>query len=65
MYRVLKPTYERTGESIQTAEGPLHWHRVTHADLGVAKDMRDALKKFPRCIVNGYSPVLEWIGKTH
>lgn len=65
MYRVLKPTYERTGESILTPDGPMHWHRVVFVDLGVAKNMEEALEKFQRCITNGYSPVLEWIGRPH
>lgn len=30
--------------------------------LGYAADMQDALRKFPRCKANGYSPILEDVG---
>lgn len=65
-YRVLKPIYEKTGEMTPMPEGNIYWQRVAEwVDVGVAADMAEALKKFPRGRANGYSPVLEWIGKTH
>lgn len=64
MYRVLKPTYQPTGETTQTDGVLVKWHRATFVDLGLARDMTEALRKFPRSSLNGYSPVLEPV-KSH
>jgi hypothetical protein len=63
-YRVLKPIYTRTNEVFigPNGEPDGHIHRVTGwTELGVAQDMDDANRKFPRGRKNGYSHVLEEI----
>lgn len=62
MFAVLTPVYEKTGEVTMTPDGLVRWFRAEMRHLGYAKDMQDALDKFPRCKANGYSPVLEWVG---
>ena len=66
-YRVLLPIYEKTGESNTDADGNvIKWQRVKEwAHLGFADGMADALAKFPRSKRNGYSPVLEFVGRLH
>jgi hypothetical protein len=63
MYKVLstRPKTERTGEVTTGPDGePIKWHRVTSwPELGTAKDMEEARRKF------GGRPVLEYIGKIH
>lgn len=62
-YAVLTPVYEKTGESSMTPDGMVRWYRVAQMrHLGYAESMQDALRKFPRCKANGYSPILEWAG---
>jgi hypothetical protein len=63
-YRVLKHRLEKTTETGYDAEGkPFRYFAVAEVQhLGFAEDMADALRKFPRCKANGYSPILEWIG---
>ncbi len=66
VYRVLKPRYEKVGGGALAPDGTPYWQRIAGWDhLGYARDMADALTKFPRSLVNGYSPVLEWIGSMH
>jgi hypothetical protein len=64
-YRVLKPRLEKTTETGYDAEGkPFRYFAVAEVQhLGFAEDMADALRKFPRCKANGYSPVLEFVGR--
>lgn len=60
MYRVLRPIYVRTGDVSHSEDGDAKWVRVDHwQELGIARDMADAIAKFPRNSKNGYSPVLE------
>lgn len=59
-FRVLKdyPKLEKTGETTQTPEGLIRWHRVKEWEhVGYADSFEDAKEKF-----GGY-PVLEWCGK--
>jgi hypothetical protein len=65
MYRVLKPTYEPTGEVARTDESEIRWQRATLHDIGSAESMADALRKFPRNAKNGYSPILEAVKNLH
>lgn len=61
-YRVLKdcPRLEKTGETTQTPDGLIRWHRVSEwIHQGFAADMQDAKAKF-----GGY-PVLEFVGSVH
>lgn len=64
-FRVLKHRFEKTNETGYDADGKAFRYyavaEVTH--LGYANNMADALRKFPRCKANGYSPVLEWVGR--
>jgi hypothetical protein len=63
MYKVLspRPKTEKTGETTIGSDGELiKWHRVTSwPELGTAKDMEEAIRKF------GGRPVLQWIGEIH
>jgi hypothetical protein len=61
MYRVLRPKYEKTGETTLSSDDKvLNVVRVVEwIELGIACDMDDANKKFPRGRKNGYSHVLE------
>jgi hypothetical protein len=63
-FRVLKHRLEKTTETGYDSEGKaFRYYAVAEAQhLGFAEDMADALRKFPRCKANGYSPVLEWVG---
>lgn len=62
MYRVLQPVYVKTGEVVETEHGPKPIYRLASwTELGAAKDMREALKKFPRGRRYGYSHILEEI----
>jgi hypothetical protein len=60
MMRVLRPFYERTGESTLTQDGKmLHWERVSlWIPVGYAKSAEDAKAKFPP-VVYGYALVME------
>jgi hypothetical protein len=56
-YRVLRPFYERTGETQHSAEGKtVHIQQVRWIEVGRASSMQDAKDRF-----GGY-PVLEAVG---
>lgn len=66
MYRVLRPVYTKTGEVTYTKDDAIEWCRVEYVEVGVAEDMLDALRKFPRGYWSKcYSFVLEEIGRVH
>lgn len=65
MYRVLEPVLEPTGEVSHTADGEIRWNRVKEwRELGIAQDLADSYRKFPRGRRYGYAHVLEEI-KVH
>lgn len=55
MYNALKPQYHKTGEMVDTPNGPSPVVAVSWQLLGQAKDMEDAKAKY------GGHPVLSWI----
>lgn len=57
--------FHKTAETSRTEEGLIQWNRAELVHMGYAADMQEALQKFPRNIVNGYSPILTEIGSTH
>lgn len=66
-YRVLKPVFEKTGESFTDADGRVvFWWRVKGwQDIGSANSMKEAIQRYPRNKMNGYAPVLEYAGQPH
>jgi len=65
MYRVLTPKFEKTGDVTRIpGKDDIEWCRAEMIELGIAKNLADALRKFPRCRKYGYSPILEPI-KVH
>jgi len=61
-FRVLKPTYRLNGKKNYIDGKVIDWCDLDYIRLGYADDMQDALDKFPRNFINGYSPILEWVG---
>ena len=65
MYRVLRPIYTPTGETLKSRDGDdVRFFRVEFEDVGRAKSMADALAKYGRRAV-GMSPVLEAVKNLH
>jgi hypothetical protein len=65
MYRVLRPIYTPTGETLKSREGDdVRFFRVDFEEVGRAANMADALAKYGRRAV-GMSPVLEAVKNLH
>lgn len=63
MYRILRPLYEKTGESSMVTIGgrdiPVQWERVVQwIPVGYARDAKEAREKFAP-VQFGYALVME------
>jgi hypothetical protein len=65
MYRVLRPIYTPTGETLKSRDGDdVRFFRVDFEEVGRALSMADALAKYGRRAA-GMSPVLEAVKNLH
>jgi len=65
MYRVLRPIYTPTGETLKSLDGDdVRFFRVDFEEVGRALSMADALAKYGRRAA-GMSPVLEAVKNLH
>lgn len=60
-YRVLRPRYEKTGETTQTPDGLVRWERVIWDVIGTAQGMEDAKRRYAPGRKYGRALVLEAI----
>lgn len=65
MYRVLRPIFRPTGETLKSRDGDdVRVYSVELQEVGTARSMADAVSKYGRRAVGG-SPVLEAVKNLH